>query len=172
MLGLTWVQKESYVTLCMCRLTLAWITSENSTTLLECRLIFPHCGWTLSHPTGLSAVPCLLVTHVTLRQLLPRAPLSNSLTGHSRSPVQNPLSGFAPKQTKELSAWRTTYIVLHIHCWLNIANITPHGPDDGSVEPKRYSWLLNKSLLPLGLLYQFLSTYCRITIHYLLPLNC
>ena len=21
----------------------------------------------------------------------------------------------------------------------NIANITPHGPDDGSVEPKRYS---------------------------------
>ena len=22
---------------------------------------------------------------------------------------------------------------------LNIANITPHGPDDGSVEPKRYS---------------------------------
>ena len=22
--------------------------------------------------------------------------------------------------------------------WLNIANNTPHGPDDGSVEPKRY----------------------------------
>ena len=23
--------------------------------------------------------------------------------------------------------------------WLNIANITPHGPDDGLEEPKRYS---------------------------------
>ena len=48
-LGLTRVQKRSYVTLCMCRLTLAWVTSENSTTLLECRLIFTHCGWTVSH---------------------------------------------------------------------------------------------------------------------------
>ena len=28
---------------------------------------------------------------------------------------------------------------LNTHRWLNIANITPHGPDDGSVEPKRYS---------------------------------
>ena len=37
-LGLTRVQKWSYVTLCMCRLT-----------LLECRLIYPHCGWTSSH---------------------------------------------------------------------------------------------------------------------------
>ena len=27
---------------------------------------------------------------------------------------KNPLSGFAPKQTKESSAWRATYIVLHI----------------------------------------------------------
>ena len=46
-------------------------------------------------------------------------PLSHSLTGVPfllpvtlRSQVQNPLSGFAPKQTKESSAWRTTYIVL------------------------------------------------------------
>ena len=28
---------------------------------------------------------------------------------------------------------------LNIHRWLNIANITPHGPDYGSVEPKCYS---------------------------------
>ena len=79
-LGLTQVQKGSYVTLCMCRLTLAWITSENSITLLECRLIFPHCGWTLSHPTGLSA-PMSTGLSVVPRQLLPRASLSNSLTG-------------------------------------------------------------------------------------------
>ena len=58
MLGLTQVQKGSYVTLCICRLTLAWISSENSTTLLECRLILTRLLsllWTSSHPTGLSA---------------------------------------------------------------------------------------------------------------------
>ena len=27
---------------------------------------------------------------------------------------------------------------LNIHRWLNVANITPYGPDDGSVEPKLY----------------------------------
>ena len=31
------------------------------------------------------------------------------------------------------------FAFLNIHRWLNIANITHHGPDDGSVEPKRYS---------------------------------
>ena len=31
------------------------------------------------------------------------------------------------------------FAFLNIHRWPNIANITPHGPDDGSVEPKRYS---------------------------------
>ena len=31
------------------------------------------------------------------------------------------------------------FAFLNIHRWLNITNITPHGPDDGSVEPKRYS---------------------------------
>ena len=48
-------------------------------------------------------------------------PLSHSLTGvpfllpvTSRSQVQNPLSGFVPKQTKGSSAWWTTYIVLQI----------------------------------------------------------
>ena len=28
---------------------------------------------------------------------------------------------------------------LHIHRWFNITNIIPHSPDDGSLEPKRYS---------------------------------
>ena len=31
------------------------------------------------------------------------------------------------------------FAFLNIHRCLNIANITPHGPDDGSIEPKRYS---------------------------------
>ena len=111
MLGLTQGQKESYVTLCMCRLTLAWISSENSTTLLECWLILtrlPSLLWTSSHLIGLSALRCRLVTRVTLWQL----PTSQSLCLTPRSQVQNPLSGFAPKQTKESFAWRTTYIVL------------------------------------------------------------
>ena len=30
------------------------------------------------------------------------------------------------------------FLFLNIHRWLNIANITPHGPDDGSVETKHY----------------------------------
>ena len=36
---------------------------------------------------------------------------------------------------------------LNIHRWLNIANITPNGPDDGSVETKGYSvdFLINPS---------------------------
>ena len=53
------MQKGSYVTLCICRITLAWVSSENSTTLLECRFILtrlPSLLWTSSHPTGLSAL--------------------------------------------------------------------------------------------------------------------
>ena len=122
MLGLTQVQKGSYVTLCICRLTLAWIFSETSTKLLGMpTLLVRSSSLVLDSlmPTRLSAVRCRLVTRVTLRQL----PSSNSFvqlssrvplptSGHSRSRVQNPLSGFAPKQTKESSVWRTTYIVL------------------------------------------------------------
>ena len=85
MLGLTQVQKGSYVTLCMCRLTLSWVSSDNSTTLLEWRLILTHLPsllWTSSHPTGLSA------------------PVS---TGHSRhpSPTASSSSFF------QLSDWRS-----------------------------------------------------------------
>ena len=120
MLGLTQVQKESYVTLCMCRLTLVWILAKLLQSYWNADsswLVFPHCSG--PHLTRLvSLLRCRLVTRVTLRQLLPRAPLSNSLLAFPyplpvtpRSQVQNSLSGFAPKQTKESSAWRTTYIV-------------------------------------------------------------
>ena len=119
---------RSYVTLCIpvsiYRLTLTWISSENSTTLLECRPILtrlPSLLWTSSHPTGLSAVRCRLSSRVTLPQLPSSSPfvqLSSRVplptSSHPRSRVQNPLSGFAPKQTKESSAWRTTYIVLQM----------------------------------------------------------
>ena len=123
MFGLTQVQKGSYVTLCMCRPTLAWVTGENSTTLLECRFIFPHYGWTLSHAD--SSLCCPVATASLRRpsptassssffQLSSRVPLPLPVT--PRSQVPNPLSGFAPKQKKELSAWRNTNIVLHRVC--------------------------------------------------------
>ena len=110
MLGLTQVQKGSFITLCICRLTLAWISSETSTKLLGIPT-YPDWSssllWTSSHPTGLSAVPCRLPSCITFCQLLLRVPLSNPLLAFPyplpvtpRSRVQNPLSGFAPKPDK------------------------------------------------------------------------
>ena len=118
---------RSYVTLCIpvsiYRLTLAWISSENSTTHEECWLILtrlPSLLLTSSHPTGLSAVRCRPPCPSSVANCLLRVPLSNSFLAFPyllpvtpRSRVQNPLSGFVPKQTKGSSAWRTTYIVLH-----------------------------------------------------------
>ena len=104
---------RSYVTLCIpvsiYRSTLACISSENSTTHEECWLIvtrLPSLLWTSSHPTGLSAVRCRLPCPSSVANCLLRVPLSNSLLAFPyplpvtpRSRVQNPLSGFAPKQT-------------------------------------------------------------------------
>ena len=98
MLGLTQVQKGSYVTLCICRRTLAWISSENSTTLLECQPIFTRLHslvWTLSHADSSLSCPVSTVhsRHPSTSpfvQLPSRVPLPTS--GHSRSRVQNPLS--------------------------------------------------------------------------------
>ena len=127
MLGLTQVQKRSYVTLCMCRLTLAWVTSENSTTLLECRLIFPHCRWTSSHANWSlsSGVDWSLSSPFANFPLLsPFVSLSDwrslPTSGHAEISSPKPFSGFAPKQTKELSAWWTTYIVLQAEVPLKI----------------------------------------------------
>ena len=117
---------RSYVTLyipvSIYRLMLAWVSSENSTTLLECQLILTHLPsllWTSSHAdwsfccpvsTGLSVVPHQLPSSSSFVHLPDRCSLPTP--GHPRSQVQNPLSGFVPKQTKGSSAWRTTYIVL------------------------------------------------------------
>ena len=55
----------------------------------------------------------------------------------------------------------------HYSVNLKFVNITPHGPDEGSVEPKRYSVDPSiKSFLPLGsLLSVFLHTYIYIYIY-------
>ena len=119
----------------MCRLTLVWTLvklpqsywNADSSWLDLLSLV-----WTLSHADSSLCCP---VSTASVRPPPPIAnfsvPLSHSLTVvpspfpvTSRSQVQNPLSGFAPKQTKESSgfapkqtkessAWRTTYIVLH-----------------------------------------------------------
>ena len=120
MLGVNSEQKESmqhYISDSIYGLTLAWITSENSTKQLECRHL----------DSIFFAGPYLLLlcpeSTASLRVVSPTlsAPFSNQLSFASpyhfrirrdfRS--KNPLSGFTSKQTKESSAWRATYIVLH-----------------------------------------------------------
>ena len=117
---------RSYVTLCIpvsiYRLTLAWISSKNSTTPLGMPTYPDRSSSLWLDPISCRLVSLLFRVDSSVRRpspTLPRAPLSNSLTGvpfltssHPRSLVQNPLSGFAPKQTKESSASRTNYIVL------------------------------------------------------------
>ena len=131
---------QHYISDSIYGLTLAWITSENSTKQLECRhldsIFFagPYLMLArLSAPGVWSRLPLSmsrrqLLSSVSRRQLLSSgsrrqllsAPLSNQLSSRVPLPfpdpprfqVQNPLSGFAPKQTKESSAWWATYIVL------------------------------------------------------------
>ena len=103
---------QHYISDSIYGLTLAWITSENSTKQLECRhldSIFFAGPYLLL--TRLSAVPSPTLG----------APFSNQLSFVSvtspatpRFQVQKPFVWFSrPKQTKESSAWRATYIVLH-----------------------------------------------------------
>ena len=119
-LGLTQVQKESYVTLCMCRLTLVWILAKLLQSYWNADSSWP--GLISLMPTGLSA----RVSTGHSRHPSPTANFSSSFfqlcdwcslttSGHPRSRVQNPLSGFVPKQTKESSVWRITYIVLQFN---------------------------------------------------------
>ena len=156
-------KKRSYVTLhflCICRLTLAWISSEISTKLLGTPT---HLDWSSLTAAGLSlscrqvssAVQCRLPTAILgfpsstafslARRQLPslgsffQLPLAFPclLPVASRSRVQNPLSGFAPKQTKGSSARRTTYIVSHV---VRLVIVVGNGHGDTSSNPGRY-WL-------------------------------
>ena len=119
---------QHYISDSIYGLTLAWFTSENSTKLLECRhldSIFFH--WSLSSlllcpestaPLAVSRPNCLCPWFHA--NCLPAPFQTNSLLAsrylfrpRRDFKSKNPLSGFAPKQTKESSAWRATYIVLH-----------------------------------------------------------
>ena len=129
-LGLTQSRRRVCNTTCMCGLTLAWVTSENSTSnwnadiLTQSSSLDPFFSATVSgvdricpsfHANSSADSPlCCPVANY-----LP-APLSSQLSFASPYHFQirrdfrfkNPLSGFAPKQTKESSAWRATHIVL------------------------------------------------------------
>ena len=107
-------------------LTLAWITSENSTKQLECRHL-DSIFFTVAGPHFLPLVSPLRcpVSTAPVRGSTPTASQllcpTNSLLAsrylfrpHRDFKSKHPLSGFAPKQTKESSAWRATYIVLHL----------------------------------------------------------
>ena len=119
-LGLIQSRRRVCNTTCMCRLTIAWVTSKNSTKQLECRHL-------LTQSSSLDLILSATVSGVD--RICPwfhanslSAPFSNQLSFASpyhfrirrdfRS--KNPLSGFAPKQTMESSAWRATYIVLQM----------------------------------------------------------
>ena len=119
----------------MCRLSLAWVTSENSTMLLGSdilRLFFTGPYLVSSPLCSVSGVDCpsvdprqlsLLLSDYQLPLLLSdyqlslgsRRQLSFASPYHFRIRrdfrSKNPLSGFAPKQTRLL--WRPTPIVLH-----------------------------------------------------------
>ena len=129
MLGVNSEQKESmqhYISDSIYGLTLAWITSENSTKQLECRHLdsvffagpYLMLARLSAHLSGIDC-PCLWFhansSSSFLQATLFSCPVTSS--GHAEiSSPKNPLSGFAPKQTKESSAWRATYIVLHLYC--------------------------------------------------------
>ena len=127
MLGLIQAQEEKLcniaVPMCICRLKLAWISCEISIKLLgmpthldrsfltvldpiSCQLVSLLSGvdWQLASPFA----NCLLLSPF----VSPSDWCSLPTSGHAEISSPNPLSGFAPKQTKVSSAWWTTYIVL------------------------------------------------------------
>ena len=131
----------------VCGLSLAWVTSENSTSNSNADILSRSSSpWLdpLLSPT-VSGVRCWLPLSVVPRQLSLFAvpplccPVANCLSAHLSSQLsfaspyhfrirrdfrsKNPLSGFAPKQTKESSVWRATHIVLHNHPLLPLSFI-------------------------------------------------
>ena len=121
--NMPWVNPKcktrSYATLCI---SLAWISSETSTKL-QGKPTYPD-RFSSPHANSSLCCPVSSALSVVRRQLPSSSPFFSLSDWRSLSPlpvtprsrVQNPLSGFAPKQTKESSAWRTSYIVLQSFC--------------------------------------------------------
>ena len=78
-----------------------------------------------------------------------------------------PIINYLAFPLKYLSFATLIYIYIYIYIyWLKIVNITPHGLDDGSVEPKHYcvDWSINLSF-HLYHCYQFFYIYIYIYIY-------
>ena len=109
---------QHYISDSIYGLTLAWITSENSTKQLECwHLLTRSSSLDSIFSTTVSGVDriCPSPSPTPCQLLSPtNSPLASRYLFRPRRDFKskNPLSGFAPKQTKESSAWRDTYIVL------------------------------------------------------------
>ena len=104
------VMQHSAFPVCICRLTLAWISSETSTKLLGMPTNPDWSSsllWILSHANSSLCCPVSTALSVFRRQLPSASSFVHSLLAFPyplpvtpRSRIQNPLSGFAPKQIK------------------------------------------------------------------------
>ena len=142
-------------TLCMCRLTLAWVTSETSTKQLQCRLILTRssslsldrisCRLASLLRCPVSTAPVRVPSPTAFELLFPTNSLlaSPSTSGHGEISSSKPFFFvFAPKQTKESSAWRATYIVLQ--CSLYFYNNKRDIHQAGDIENVDSIFFLNK----------------------------
>ena len=131
---------QHFISVSIYALTLAWITSENSTKLLECKhlksIFFAVAGPSLLcpfpwfHANSLCCPVANCSRPGTVVNCLP-APLSSQLSFASpyhfrirrdfRS--KNPLSGFAPKQTKESSALAGHPYSATVICTIQVKNL-------------------------------------------------
>ena len=130
-LGLTKSRGRYCNTICMCGLSLAWVTSENSTMLLESdsswltlagpypmlpRLSAPvsgvFCPCPFFHANPLLFASFAVQPPTALCSVASSTPFASPYHFRIRRDFmsKNPLSGFAPKQTRLL--WRPTHIVL------------------------------------------------------------
>ena len=135
MLGVNSEQKDSmqhYISDSIYGLMLAWITSENSTKQLECRhldsVFFAGPYLMLARLSArVSGVDCPCSWFHANSVCLLLSPTNSLLVSRylfrPRRDFKSKNPGFAPKQTKESSAWRATHIVLHLNL-LSRLNIT------------------------------------------------
>ena len=135
---------QHYISDSIYGLTLAWIASENSTKLLECRhldsvfIAGPYLLPPLRCPV--STAPVRGSTPTASELLCPTNSLlaSRYLFRPRRDfKSKNSLSGFAPKQTKESSAWRALIL-----CYTGIEPRSP-GPFANTLP----TWTIGKGTL-------------------------
>ena len=92
------MQKESYVTLCMCRLTLVGTLAKLPQSYWNADSIFFHWSGPSLLPTRLSAVLCWLPLSVSLANSLLWCPLTTS--GHAEISSPKPFIWFRAKTDK------------------------------------------------------------------------